>query len=205
MDKRLWLPDKENGFSVTSFLHSLNEGNLIGFPAGFIWDKAIPSKILFLTWKIWWDRIPMLDNLICRGMVSSNYCYMCSNAGESAMHLLVHCKVRAGIWDFFLGCFQIQWVSPASLRIFLACWMHQPLEKINGIVKLCWKLIPAAVCWTIWMERNQRVFNGVSSSHFQLVNSVLSLIYDWISMDPTCSPGPFSSWVFEWDSLISSC
>lgn len=79
---------------------------------------------------------------------------------------------------------------------------HQSFNNLNQLGLEMWKLIPVAICWTIWEEHNQHTFNGLSAPLSKLVDSILSKIFEWLSFASLCSQIPFWVWIFEWDSLI---
>lgn len=49
-DERIWLLDKDNGFSVKFLYQTLSIGEMVPFSACFIWSKLIPSKVSFFMW-----------------------------------------------------------------------------------------------------------------------------------------------------------
>lgn len=49
----------------------------------------------------------------------------------------------------------------------------------NAFRKQLWKMVPAAVCWTIWLERNNRVFKDHSEPTLQVYRKAKDLILFW--------------------------
>lgn len=39
-----------------------------------------------------------------------------------------------------------------------------------------WQLIPAAICWSLWEQRNRRTFEGSSGPYRKIVDAILSRI-----------------------------
>jgi len=68
----------------------------------------------------------------------------------------------------------ISWVQPSNIKDVLVAWRRR-LKKcwVHGI----WKLIPLAIWWCTWKERNRRIFEGkgLSLQNFKL--SLLGLLY----------------------------
>ncbi|CAN0859972.1 Putative ribonuclease H protein At1g65750 [Linum grandiflorum] len=62
----IW-PFASNGlFTVKSFGHELRRTTFVGirnFPASFIWNKMVPSKIQCFTWQVFHGKIATMDNL----------------------------------------------------------------------------------------------------------------------------------------------
>ena len=57
----------------------------------------------------------MLDNLMLKGRLLVNRCYMCCCDGESVAHLLLHCPITHTLWIFMIQAFGIHWVMPGSV------------------------------------------------------------------------------------------
>ncbi|OVA15868.1 Reverse transcriptase zinc-binding domain [Macleaya cordata] len=57
--------------------------------------------------------------------------------------------------------------------------LTQDMLKHRGqiIAKLVWKMIPAAIMWTVWKERNRRIFEEKDQCWSRVLNSVKVLIY----------------------------
>lgn len=47
------------------------------------------------------------------------------------------------------------------------------LSFLSGGGDIIWRLVPFAVLWSIWKERNDRIFRGVSSSLDELMSYVI--------------------------------
>ena len=48
-----------------------------------------------------------------------------------------------------------------------------------GCGRSLWRLIPFAMLWCIWKDRNDRVFRNVSSTSEELVASISLMIANW--------------------------
>lgn len=61
-----------------------------------------------------------------------------------------------------------------------------------------WRLIPFAIFWSFWKERNARVFNGSSMPKEDILSLVLMCIAKWISVrkefDSLRVEGIFHNW-----------
>lgn len=151
----------------------------------------------FFMWVLWWDRTPTVDNLIARGFVTPNWCYMCMSNGESSGHLFLHCSRVAALWEFFIVRVGVPQVHLASLIDRFHCQLSQPPLGWNMLGKEIWGMIPAAICWSIWKEQNRRIFEGSSAPDW-----ILSSLYDWLSFASSGVRPSYESWMFDWDSFI---
>ena len=56
-----------------------------------------------------------------------------------------------------------------------------------------WNLVPASLFWTIWQERNNRIFESVEHTNLQLYESFSNMLYDWATaLDYTSSTSVLS-------------
>lgn len=51
----------------------------------------------------------------------------------------------------------MSWVFSGSLDNLAGSW---PIHHLNHNRKLAWTTVPAVVWWTIWKEKNARIFEG---------------------------------------------
>lgn len=128
---------------------------------------------------------------------------MCLSDGESLDHLFIHCPVAKAFWEYFLGKFGVNWVHPQSLRNLFFCWPAQDFGSISLRAKAIWRLVPVAFCWTIWEERNKRIFYGEIRHNHKIMDSILTKLYDWMFplVDNSCPS--YWRWLFDWDSCCS--
>lgn len=54
-------------------------------------ESSYPDKATLLLWKLWWNRIPTLDNLLRRGLILPNWCCLCMDNVESVDHSFLQC------------------------------------------------------------------------------------------------------------------
>ena len=106
-------------------------------------------------------------------------CPLCLNEEESIDHLFLLCHWASTLWSLALSLMGISWVQPSNVKDVLVAWRRR-LKKcwVYGI----WRLIPLAIWWCTWKERNRRIFEGkaLSLQNFRL--SFLGLLYSWSHM-----------------------
>ncbi|XP_055960454.1 uncharacterized protein LOC126670164 [Mercurialis annua] len=140
---------------------NLRDSNLI--PA--LWKWKILPRIQFFSWLLINDRIFSNASLVARGIIDPSLigCLVC-NLEESNMHIIFHCRFAWKFWCFILSKCDIFWVSPASVSQFFILWTSYSHPSFKDL----WRLIWFFGIWELWISRNNRVFNGMESSHESL-------------------------------------
>ena len=77
--------------------------------------------VAFFVWIVALFQILTLDNLMRRGLLVVNQCYMCRFKGELMEHLLLHCDVAHALWVNMFRIFEVQWVMLGSVDPRLCC------------------------------------------------------------------------------------
>ena len=85
----------------------------------------------------------------------SNKCYICKAEEEMGDHLFWHSLKASTLWQLVCAIFHIQWVMHSSVKRVLLSWNGVPVSKKK---KKAWKVTPLCIFWSIWRERNRRVF-----------------------------------------------
>ncbi|XP_038996147.1 uncharacterized protein LOC120120625 [Hibiscus syriacus] len=126
-----------------------------------IWYPIHIPKHNIITWMIILDPLPTKDRLQKFGIIVNSQCILCSETNKTRNHLFADCKMAGSIWRSLLlllsGIHKPQ-LSWSNLLIWVsATWKGKSL--ITSILKLSW----CAFNYTIWEERNHRLFR-VSAS-----------------------------------------
>jgi hypothetical protein len=94
--------------------------------------------------------------------------------GRPGDHLLLHCEVATTLWGFVFQMFGIQWVLPAKVIELLFRWFNGFGKHSSDI----WNLVLLCLMWSLWQERNSRIFEGKEKSLLHLQEYFVGLLYD---------------------------
>jgi len=102
----------------------------------------------------------------------AHLCVLCGRMEESAIHFFLHCEVEAKVWIMVLNWVNFNLITPPNLATHLDCWFNEVCAKKvrKGLL-----LILHATIWTIWLERNDRIFKGVNKEVGEIFDAVKSL------------------------------
>ena len=119
----------------------------------------------------------MCDNLQKRRKFLVNRCFMCKRDCESTDHLVSHCQFTSILWGLAFSCLRISWVTPDSIRNHLLAWEDSFGRKVKKKEKVI--VLPHVIFWSIWRERNRRVFESIETPLQSLKENFIKTLYFW--------------------------
>ncbi|KAJ4766167.1 RNA-directed DNA polymerase (reverse transcriptase)-related family protein [Rhynchospora pubera] len=140
---------------------------------GKIWKLKAPPKVKIFLWLLLQDGLLTQQNLLVRNWPANDECPCClARPFETACHLFLHCPFATALWNrirhFYL-------LPPLILTDDLPeFWLRNSL-----VIGTVWDIIWAATSWTIWKERNSRIFNSLTRPQFLLVQEISTLVEFW--------------------------
>lgn len=202
-DEMIWILDEKNRFSVKSKYKVLAPSNKT-FSRGVCLESRNSNQCFFsfLLWELWWNRVPMIDNLIRRGLIIPNWCCLCVADAKSADHLFLHCSWVMHFWTYVLHRFGVLWAQPDSIKNLLSCW---PNRGLGVRPSLCRQMLYWCLQWFAGQYgRNaaEEFFMMHHGSTIKILDSILLRIYSWLFVDQQREDPTFRSWIFDWDSFI---
>ena len=102
------------------------------------------------------------------------------------------------VWTKVLQKFKVYWVIPQDINHFVTSDFMLRREKMT---KLLWYLVIYAVLWTLWRERNQRVFEEKEESLANIIELINYWVALWASVHKDLNQISFTDWLRGWDFL----
>ena len=115
-DKLIWMGNKRGDFTVKSayfvvvkILDTRVEGEYSsGDPNARVWRKIwslkLPGKIKFFSWRACVNGLPVLTNLVTKGIQTSCTYPICDEELESLVHALISCDFALSVWSLWQDC-----------------------------------------------------------------------------------------------------
>ncbi|XP_028114459.1 uncharacterized protein LOC114312434 [Camellia sinensis] len=175
-----WSADTSGSFSIALAYRWSQLGlGAISKTAAFIWKNVSPHKVQFFGWLAWKWRVKSSSYLHKIGVLnagSSVNCTFCNGEVESGLHMLLLCPFSWRIWSKIIEWWGIQWATLRSVSSLLNWWRGW---KVSKQLKLIWNVVPLAVLWSIWKQRNDCLFNSAQADVKSLCDSVKVRIAFW--------------------------
>eukprot|EP00253_Pinus_taeda_P021735 PITA_21735 len=116
-----------------------------------LWKASCPLKMILFSWLLFQNRNLSWDNLQKRGWNGPSRCTFCYSAGETNFHFFFQCQASKQVWydlslslDYHYRCF-------SSVQDGFLWWNEQAESRRSFFI---------AVCWSIWIWRNESIFNN---------------------------------------------
>eukprot|EP00253_Pinus_taeda_P025961 PITA_25961 len=123
-----------------------------------IWQSKLWPKVSTFLWLLSKKHILTWDNLQRRGFIGPSRCPNCSLQSETILHLMDTCPLAAQLWEQIDRCNQRIGNRQGDIANLLRTWPKLPYQ--SPLLNSLWNLIPGFLYWTLWKERNNRVFNN---------------------------------------------
>ncbi|XP_026440669.1 hydroquinone glucosyltransferase-like [Papaver somniferum] len=93
---------------------------------------------------------------------------------ETTEHLFILCPVIMELWQYFMSSLKVCWEMPFQFNSLMLGWR---LGGVNARVRMVWQLLPFAICWEVWNERNRRVHGGRAKTNYELQIAIKQWIH----------------------------
>ncbi|KAL0742100.1 hypothetical protein Bca4012_083613 [Brassica carinata] len=124
-----------------------------------VWFREEIPRCSFITWLSVLQRLPTRDRLISWGLSVPDACVLCSGHLESHQHIFFECSYAASIWSMFCSRF----ISSPPVDIPSAVSMCLNYSSIYASqVKIIMKLLLQVLVYSLWRERNGRIFRDLN-------------------------------------------
>jgi len=123
------------------------------------------------------DRILTMKNLRKRNALGHRHtlCTFCNQHEETTDHLLLRCKWVRKVWLPLENLFGLD----SRPRTVEAAWTTWRKRAVPSDIREAWDMCSTAIFWSIWRERNDRIFRGVLKSQDRLMLEISNVIRLW--------------------------
>ncbi|CAA7061573.1 unnamed protein product [Microthlaspi erraticum] len=183
-DRLAWLPQPSGDYSVKSGYFTAREKlNPIHIPAvgnefnwiSEVWDGKFAPKLKIFLWKAVQGALPVGNNLAIRGIFPQSNCIHCGSP-ESTLHMLFHCPLAQEVWSLAPFRNQIYSGNLTNLKDGVKALNRAISLPPTGIRE---GTLAPWIMWSIWMTRNNKIFNRRSFSARETMNLALVRAREW--------------------------
>eukprot|EP00253_Pinus_taeda_P012272 PITA_12272 len=143
-----------------------------------VWDSLLWPKIRTFLWLLMRNKTLTWENLCKKCFEGPSRCPMCSVEEESLNHLCNTCEWASQLWCW------MEWIPSCSdrkrdsIHNTILDWRKDfsGIQRVNSI----WKSVPGFLLWSIWKERNRRIFQDEHKNMDFSKNNIITNIQQLI-------------------------
>ena len=141
-----------------------------------------PPKVKFFTWLAIQNRIWTADRLEKRGWPNCGLCALCRRGQESVDHLFYKCRFSIRLWGLVKDWLQLVSIDTSSWHLsgnIEEWWVGLSDTSIPN--RKAMASLTMLVAWSIWNERNARVFRQKSAPPTVLLTNIKKEATLWVA------------------------
>ena len=134
--------------------------------------------------------------------LSSDICKLCMKYGELIDHLFLHCSLTMGLWHRLVQLAKMDWIPSMGIFDMLSINYNGFGLFKRGIV--LWQAASIALIWTVWRERNARIFEDKARNSEYLWDSIHFLASLWAFCSKVFKGTPLNVLQLDWIAVYNS-
>ncbi|XP_058203049.1 uncharacterized protein LOC131317517 [Rhododendron vialii] len=104
-------------------------------------------------------------------------CPFCASFEETPEHLFLHCQFSWNTWSLIMVWWQMFWVCPPSLADLANWWFG---TRFRNMERHTWEVTFFATLWSLWLARNELIFNNTSRSASEVGDQIKTRVAMWM-------------------------
>ncbi|KAG8085930.1 hypothetical protein GUJ93_ZPchr0010g11192 [Zizania palustris] len=178
VDRIRWLLDKK-GFSSSSIYNLIVFRGVKDIDSMIIWKCGVPLKVKIFSWLMLKGRIQVGDQLRHMNWGGDPTCKLCGCI-ETVDHLIFECGLARMLWVFVIE--SLEWDLHVLNRISFIDMVGRLRDNKKKSITM---QVLGAIAWTIWLTRNEFIFqNKICTDAVQVVHKLIAFLTQWLRLVP---------------------
>jgi hypothetical protein len=145
-----------------------------------IWASDAPLRCRIFAWLAVQGRCLTADMLAKRGWPHNDGCTLCTAPYETAQHLLGACPMMLQVWCIILPMANLPACFLPSQDQSLLEWLSTTRGMLPKIKHKGWNSLTQLVWWSLWKERNKRIFQARADTMASIIATILGEADLWL-------------------------
>ena len=164
-----------------------------------IWKLKIPLKVNIFLWYLRRGVVLTRDNLAKRNWQGSKNCCFC-HKDETILHLFYECRFVRFVWCIIqvaTGLF-----PPRGVSNMFGNWLRGIRKDLKSLILLG----AATICWSLWLCRNDMVFDKRKiSSPLQVIFLTIHFLRTWAILQKPSSRDLVAAACQRLEQVVREC
>lgn len=180
LDTVVWRWSADGTYSATTAYKLQFEGSIRTNFEDNIWNSGAPLKCRVFAWLAILGKCHTADCLEKKGWPHNAACVLCLSEPETALHLLATCSVTIRLWERLLSNARLPvHLAPNATTPSLDGWISQSRRLLPPPRRKSWTTLVQLTWWTLWKERNTRIFQNKASSLTRIQSCIAEEAKAW--------------------------
>jgi hypothetical protein len=168
-DSISWRWTENQAYSTSSAYNIQFEGAVRHDFIETIWKSEAPLKCRLFAWLANLGKCNTADTLSKKNYPQNVASVLCLSEEETPLHLLATCPVTIRLWKRILltAGLPANW-APSTDCSSLHDWLLSSLQTRAEPIRKSWISLVHLTWWSIWKERNARIFRNETTSQNQI-------------------------------------
>ncbi|XP_059281231.1 uncharacterized protein LOC132034912 [Lycium ferocissimum] len=147
-DQAIWTVNSPGNFTCASTFQVLRKRLPEARIWKCIWNKGIPFKMAFISWRIIKNKLPTYDRIKNYSSNADPMCICCTHPEEETIHhVFIEGELAKKIWKFFGDSLGITTQNQSIQARFTTWWNF---NTQNSMLRVAYQYIPIFICWELW-------------------------------------------------------
>jgi hypothetical protein len=167
-DRFVWKWSSSGTYTASSTYRAFFAGSTKLLGASELWRARAPPRVKMFFWLALHRRLWTSERRKRHGLQDDDVCAMCDQAPETVAHLFVGCVFSREVWYKLLEPLGLSSLMPMDEPDLGQWWISQR-GRLDRASRPLFDTLVLLIAWTVWKERNNRVFGRRASSVMQVV------------------------------------
>jgi len=174
-----WKWTADGNFSTASAYRAFFLGQETIPGAKQLTKTRAPGRCKFFLWLAIHDRCWTNERRKRHNLQDVDSCTFCDQHSETINHLLTGCVFAREVWHMVLTKCNLLRLAPSLQNSEFTLWWLRSRKRMRKASRKSFDSLVILVAWTLWKERNQRVFQRANLSGPELCSLIMDEIRVW--------------------------